>query len=607
MSAGSPVDRRTFLWLGAVSSVGISGCVRRARDVDARASGERVSLTIKTAPADDDPYAIRIAQDLRDHLIAAGIDATVVPIRNDQLLRSVLIDEAFDLYVAAHPGGRDPDFLYPLLHSQFSTEPGWQNPFGYADLATDELLERQRQVTGDARQRAASELQRVVTKKQPFSVLAFPDGVWSVREDPYEGWRATEMDTPLQYLSIRNDGIQSSDRSAQRTATERADDGLGALRVALNDGRATQNLNPIAVGFRNRGQVTDLLYDRLARPHRGKLVPWLAASWEWNQGEADTGPVATVRLRDDLQWHDGRPITADDVAFTYRFLADTSLGRGQDSIPAPRFRGDVSLVDAAESLDSRTVRLTFAGALPDVAGRALTLPVLPEHEWRQRTGPTEIAGLNLFEGITEALVWPNMDPVGSGPFRFQRAVKDETLILERFRDHFAWGGAPDLPDVIADEPAFDRLVFRIAPSSAVSLELIAAGEVHATGGLLDVRAVPGAIRSTDARLLVRPSHSFYHVGYNTRNGALSNPRFRRAVAQLIDKRHAAEEVFGGYAAPAASPLDRSGWLASNLDWTGRDPVLPFVGEDGRLDVERARRVFEEAGYRYNDDGHLMTG
>lgn len=600
------VDRRSLLGAAAaVSITGSAGCAGRVRSLRAEDAPDHVSLTIRTTPADDDPYAIRITQRLAAHLEAVGVDVEVVPMRNDRLLDAVLIEEDFDCYLAAHPGGVDPDFLYPLFHSRFADEPGWPNPFGYDDGELDALLERQRRLTGDARREAVEALQRQIAEGQPLSVVAFPDAIGAVQRGRFRGWSPTGVDSTVSYLTLERDGPRPG-----ADATSRAAGGTtgtaATFRVALTDRRATRNLNPIAVPFRNRGTVTDLLYDSLALRHAGQYVPWLADAWEWAASGSSDGPVATVRLREGLTWHDGRPITAADVVFTYRFIADTSMGRAAEPVPAPRFRGGESLVRRSVALDRRTVRLEFAPVAESVAVRALTVPMLPAHEWRDRTGPATVAGLPLVEGATEALAAANLEPVGSGPLTVESIVEDESLVLERFPDYFAWAGAEALPEPLAGPPAYDRLDVRIVPSDGAAVELLAAGELDATGRSLHARAVPAAVRAPALRVVVQPSHAFYHLGFNTREAPLDDPAFRRAVAGLIDKAAVVADVFGGYATPAVSPLDRTGWLDPGLDWTDRDPVVPFLGEDGSLDADRARRAFRAAGYRYDRAGHLLS-
>jgi len=102
---------------------------------------------------------------------------------------------------------------------------------------------------------------------------------------------------------------------------------------------------------------------------------------------------------------------------------------------------------------------------------------------------------------------------------------------------------------------------------------------------------------------------FYHVGYNARRAPLSNPRFRAVLASLLDKETLVDEAFSGYAEPAASPLAAaSEWVPEDLRWDDRetDPVYPFVGESGSVDVERARDRLRDAGYRFDDEGRLLS-
>jgi peptide/nickel transport system substrate-binding protein len=148
-------------------------------------------------------------------------------------------------------------------------------------------------------------------------------------------------------------------------------------------------------------------------------------------------------------------------------------------------------------------------------------------------------------------------------------------------------------------------VCRIVASDAAAVELSAAGEADATGTNVNAAVVPEIVRTDQLRLLVWPSAGFYHVGYNVRRAPLSNPRFRRVLARLLDKESIVRDAFHGYATPAASPLATTEWLASDLEWVDRDPVLPFLGTNARLNVDRARTEFERAGYRYSENGRLI--
>lgn len=576
--------RRGALGVAAGLATVTGGCLQRTRNLFGRGTARQLSLSIKTVPADSDRAATRIARRLGEHLAAAGIEVSVVLETEDELRRSVLINHDFDLYVARYPDHVNPDFLRPLLHSVFVNEPGWQNPFGFVDLSVDELLDRQRTTEGTARRRAVTELLRTVAANQPFTVIGYPDEVRATRTGRFEGWRSPGLASTLGYLSLRRRDGTTGD--------------LGGLRVTITDERVTRNFNPIAVEFRNQGTITGLLYDPLARRSEDTVLPWLAEDWAWEEAAGAT--TARVRLREGLTWHDGRPLTAEDVAFTYVFLQDTSLGEGSVPAPAPRFRGRVSLIESIEAVDGRTVRFDFGDTSAPVAVRTFTVPILPENEWRPQSTPADLAGLDLFEGITEALIWDNPDPVGSGVLRFEGSVADESLTLRRFEDHFlARGDGP--AERFDGGIAFEELTARVAPSDEAAVELVATDEADGTASSVGPHVVPVIGRNEDLQLVVTPSRSFYHVGYNVRREPLGNPRFRRAVARLLDKRYTADTVFDGYATPSASPMDRTDWTPSDLHWTDEDPMTPFVGTDGELDVRAARELFRDIGYQYDDD------
>jgi len=570
--------RRRFLAGAAGVALGsTAGCVD-VRNVVGRQRSSGLSLRIKTLPMDADPYAIRIARTLTEALEAVGIDTRLLPMSREELLRHLLINHDFDLYVASATARLDPDFLRPLFHSRYAAEHGWQNPFGFSDLRVDELLDEQHRVDLPERRAVVEDLQSTLARRQPCTVVAFPDDVVSVRTDRFDGW---DVDTPLSSLSyLTVDAARNAD----------------TLTAFLRDARPTRNLNPIAAEHRNTGTITELLYDSLGRQYDGRVVPWLADDWSWTDEGNDLR--ATVSLR-EARWHDGTPVTPDDVVFTYRFLADTSMGASDMPIPAERFRGRGSLVGQA-SLDGDRVTLSFGDAARSVAEQSLTLPVLPKHVWRDHTELVNVAGVTIRETVTEALVWDNRRPVGSGPLRVESLSVDERLTLVPTDDHFISAVGGDLGAALTTPLPYDRLEFRVVPSDAVAVELLATGDGDMTVGSLGPAVVPTVERASELDLVARPSATFYHVGYNTRNAPLSNPRFRRAVARLVDKADVVSSVFDGYATPAATPLATSDWLAPPLRWTGDDPVLPYAGDDGELNVERARDLFVDAGFRYQD-------
>jgi len=672
------VSRRETL-----AGVGIAalsaGCLDRTRNIAGRDRSSQLTLEINAPPADRDPNAIRIARHLAENLNAVGIDARINTLGLTDLRRKVLINHNFDVYVGQFREAEpfDPDAMYAFTHSQFVAESGWQNPFGFTDInGTDELLASQRRTGGDERREAVEDLQRTLCELQPFTVVAFPDPLTAVREDRFENW------TNRQPLSVGGllgvERVDAGDGDADGTGTESGDgtaagdnettagdnettagddettagddettagdnetttsdnettaNGLigdnpftdsgdeegdsATLRLVTTDERITQNWNPIAAEYRRYGTFTSLLYDRLALVEDGEIIPWLAAGWE---RVGDSGIEVSLR---DVDWHDGKPVTAEDVAFTYEFLQDTSMGTTESPVPTPTFRGRVSAVDEATAVDEMTVRLTLDGVNDAVGVRALQVPILPKHIWEERTDVATIAGFEVDAETTEAVVTNNEDPIGSGPVRFVEASPEESVAFERNPDHFlvraddgddSTGDAMDplagIPERFRGKPAFDRLEIEVMGSDIAAVQAVGDGFADATVSNLGPDAVPRIGREADARLVTGRSGGFYHVGYNTRRAPLSNPRFRGVLASLIDKRSLVDIAFDGYAEAAASPLAAAPeWVPSDLQWGDgeTDPVHPFVGEPGSLDAETARDRLREAGYRFDEEGRLIA-
>ncbi|WP_276251650.1 ABC transporter substrate-binding protein [Haloarcula rara] len=564
-----------------------SGCLGKIRALVGRNQPTTVSLSIKTRPVDQDPYAIAIARQLSEWFEAAGIRTSIQPITAEELYRQALINHEFDVFVGQFPGPfADPDAFYPLLHSTYSVESGMQNPFGYTNLLLDDLLERQRRETGRQRTETVTRIQRQLVQVCPFLVLGFPNVIRAARTDRFTGWNGVFDPSPVNLL-----GLNRNDESATR------------LRATTPDDRPTANLNPLMASHRGPSDITDLLYDTLAYRYRDTLYPWAATNWEWTDKE----PLELeVTLREGLRWHDGRRLTASDVAFTYRLLQDTSLGSLSESVPTFRFRGRSSLVESAEAVDDTTVRLQFDDCSRQTARRVFTVPLLPEHVWEDRTDKATVSGVDVGVTTTDALVTSNIEPVGSGPLEFRSVTESQTLVLERFDDHFlSTSEETGLPSALSGGPPFEEFELQFVGSDASAVNLVANDEadVTALGVGPDLTSTIG--RADDVSLNLERSGAFYFVGFNTRRSPLTNPRFRSTLARLVDRGALSESVFDGYVDPAVSPLSGTAWLPSDLAWEPTNPVTDFLGTGGTVDSERARKAFRAVGYRYNEQQRLL--
>jgi len=589
---GPAISRRAVLGTAAgVGAGATSGCLGLLSDFLGAGGPAQLSVTVKTVPAETDPVMTQVARQLVTRLNAVGIDAGFELLSRTELRKDVLMNNNYDIYVGQFPAHSDPDFLRPLLHSVFAGESGWQNAFDYSDLTVDDQLNTQLEQAGSDRSLTVGDLQRTIAREQPIGVIAHPEDIWTAREDRFMGWEEFPLVNPLSYLSL-----QTRDRAADRE---------NRLRVTTTNGTPTRNLNPISAMHRYRGTFTGLLYDSLGEHYDGAVNPWLARSWEIDTaGETTT---ATVELRSSLRWHDGQPLTASDVAFTFRFLNDTTLGNGETAVPAPRLRGRASVVEDAEIRDARTVELDFGSAARPVVERVLTTPILPSHVWEATTAQASAAGIDMTPYPTEAIVAGNATPVGSGVLQFEGSTDGESLVLTRFEEHFMHRNRSSDPAERFDGGIpFDRLSVRVVPSDAAAVELVVADEVDATAMSIAPNSVSRVGNYEELNLYTETSRAFYHIGFNTRQVPFGNGHFRRLVMRLLDKGQIVDEALDGYGTYGVTPLSGTDWVPADLTWDGEDPQVPFIGEDGELDEQRARDLFEEAGFGYDDEGRMVA-
>lgn len=585
MDPPSMTRRRLLAGAGTAMGAALAGCSERIWTQAEHTAPEQVALSITTLPADDDPMATKIASQLAENLRDAGIDAVREPMARPELYRSVLTDHDFDLFVARHSGLDDLDAMRSMLHSEYASERGWQNPFGFSDVTVDEILERQLIEHGSVRRESFNDLFEYLLETAPYSVVAFP---YHLGAADVEVPVSFPPRTPLDYVDIFRDRPDEWEED-------------GPFRVGLFGKEMTDRLNPITVDVGNISAILNLLYDPLVRYTDREFVPWLAEDVTWERDDFDDDLEATVELREGLTWHDGTEIVADDVEFTVRFLKDTSLGEVESAIPAPRYRGRQTLIDGVSTDGRSTVRLTFGEISEEVARRSLTIPLLPEHVWESRS---ELIG----EHRTEALAIDNEEPIGSGLFRFADSETDERIVLEPFDDHVLLESSVEGYSSPFDGfPQYSELEFVISGLPGATVENLLEGEVNLVAGELPPGQVEPIENDGGVRLLSRPTRSFYLVGYNVRHPVLGNPRFREIVSRLVDRQYVVSEFFDGHAIGPASNASVAGVAQDVDDWDhgDRPAVTVFPGSDGEIDTRTVRGMFEDAGFRY-EDGDLLA-
>lgn len=284
-----------------------------------------------------------------------------------------------------------------------------------------------------------------------------------------------------------------------------------------------------------------LVYDTLMwRDQRGVPQPWLARSVQRSRG----GRRVTVALRPEARWHDGRQVTAQDVAFTLDYLRER---------PQPRFTPQLADVQRVVVVDRLTVAIDLRRPSLGFEDQPLSdVPILPRHLW---------AGLPASRRAPAGLA------VGSGPYRLVSARRKEGYVLRANERYFR--GAPRVDElrvpIIGDlERTFDALRARDLDMVPLSLGMRDAVRLDSTLGIAVQRG---------------PSYVGTMLLLNLRRPPFDDAAARRAVAQALELPRIVRNV-----APAEAAID--GFVHPASRWSPDRPVQ-------RADVPAARRALSD--------------
>ena len=292
----------------------------------------------------------------------------------------------------------------------------------------------------------------------------------------------------------------------------------------------------------------------LKRDDKLNIVNDLATSYEVNED----GKVWTVKLRDDVKFSDGEPLTAEDVKFTF----ETAANNGSVV--------DLNGLEKVEAVDDTTVKFTLKEAQSTFVNNLVATGIVPKHAY----------GENYAE-----------NPVGSGPFQLVQWDKGQQMIVKANPEYY--GKKPyfkKVTFVFLNEDA----AFAAAQAGTVDLAYIPAA--------FSKQKVPGmkleAVKTVDNRGIVFPyvkSGDFTEDGLPIGNDVTADPAIRHAINIAVDRKALIDGVLEGYGSPAYTSVD-------GLPWWNPDTVI----EDA--DLDGASKLLKEAGWKDTDgDGILEKG
>jgi peptide/nickel transport system substrate-binding protein len=315
---------------------------------------------------------------------------------------------------------------------------------------------------------------------------------------------------------------------------------------------------------------------------------WLVRPWQYDDKNepypvmvtelptaSEDGKVVTIKLRDDIKWSDGEPITADDFIFTYQMYIDP--GNTVTSVYP------YDQIDSVEAPDAQTVVITFKEPFVPWMSTLFQYGIIPEHILRP-----------VFDtdGTLDNAEWNRNPTVGAGPYVFKEWVSADHALFVRSDTY--WG----------DPAKIDQIFVRFVTDNEAQRAAIIAGDID-VATFLDFSEVPELEK---AEVPVYTSLSGYNDGlffsfYEKANPAVQDLKVRQAIAMGIDRSAITEDLLNGvvkpansfwantpYEAPDLKPwpydpdqakslLDEAGWVDSNNDGTrdkdGTELVLNF--------------------------------
>ncbi len=332
----------------------------------------------------------------------------------------------------------------------------------------------------------------------------------------------------------------------------------------VRPGSSVSNFNPAA--FAQDRQIPLSYLEPLvqADPQTLRPSPWLARGWAWR----DDGLELVLRIRDDVVWHDGTPLTAEDARFSfdvYRSDLDSAV------------HGFFQLVEAIEATSNTELRVRFLARDPNWLFNAATLPIFSrrQYEGMWDEAPDSERTLSTFD-------WSTSLPIGTGPW--QITEWDESSVdFDRFKP------------TRHEESSFERLSIMVQEGSRQRLEAWESGQSDIAWPVH--RRDRSAIGADDSSIHAVDAASVMFAAFNFANplqpaGSLwSDPRVRRAASMAINRERYAEEVFDGL-----------------IRWDAAGTVSQPWANDAELkseafNPEAAEILLSEAGWiDYNGDG-----
>jgi len=287
-------------------------------------------------------------------------------------------------------------------------------------------------------------------------------------------------------------------------------------------------------------------------------VPWIAT-----KTEVVDSVTYDVTIRDDIKFHDGKPLTADDVKFSFD---------SQKKWHVEYVTRYLKLIKEVEILNPYKLRFKLESPYSPIQTIVFSLVrIIPKHIWEN---------VMTREGVKRPQDWPNSQPIGSGPYKFVYWRSGEEFKLVRNDEHFA---PPKIAGYIQHNYAHhDGVLLALEKGEA---------DLNYYSFLTDLALQAGEMGNlTDVSV---PQIRLDHLGFNCQKEPFKRAELRQALAHTVPWEKISNAILRGMGVPGKGVI-----APSNKFWF--NPAQKFY----EFDLTKAKKILADAGYDWDDKGRL---
>ena len=360
--------------------------------------------------------------------------------------------------------------------------------------------------------------------------------------------------------------------------------------VRIGWSRGPDSLNIGVAWLASAYTISELTYSSM---YEFKQDGTLALDLGTEETVSEDGLTYTYKIRDGVKFHDGQPLTARDVAFTYNLVMAHK--------DFPTLHSYVEHFVSVKAPDNTTVVITVDQPIPNIASKLVFLYILPEHIWKDHAGKPAVASNDASLPTptpepNQSAEFANLEMIGSGPFKMLEYKPNEFIRLGVNKDYYG------------QRPKVDEVIFQVFSSPDVLVQALKTGQVDMINLVPNtsvetlkksehVKVVSGAPLSPDLEdiifNMVDPANCPTAAGgLCTGHPALRDKQVRLAMAYATDKQKIIDIVKLGLASPgiALIPKGMGEWFNTDI-------------KDFAYDPAKANKILDDAGYKdANGDG-----